>query len=215
MYLSWLLDAIKIDGTFEKIIMMLPYTVFHEFEEIQDNKNYDYPRPIYNEIVKQQQRDIFDTSLTLIFIYRDFCWSLAVLVDFDKANVEPNKKPITDSNPEPSTEKNDELSNRPKTLYFVIRSFTNNIDPRNKLDSRHADKFMENKITSFVDYCWRKRLSLLPRNDGNILPKSYPVTETNSMIPSLSADTTGKHTATMFNYFVQYCLHKMLETKPI
>ena len=116
---------------------------------------------------------------------------------------------------EPSIEKDDELSNRQKILYFAIRSFTNNIDPRNKLDSKHADKFMKKKITSFVDYCWRKRLSLLPRNDGNILPKSYPVTETNSMIPSLSADTTGKHTATMFNYFVQYCLHTMLETKLI
>ena len=182
--------------------MMLPYTVFHEFEEIQDNKNYDYPTPIYNDIVEQQQRDIFDTSLTLIFIYRDFCWSLAVLVDFDTANVGSNKKPITDSSPEPSTEKNDKLSNKPKILYFAIRSFTNNIDPTMKLDKRHADKFMEKKITSFVDYCWGKRLSLLVGNDGDIVPKSYPVPKPNSMIPSLSAETTGKHTATMFNYFV-------------
>ena len=67
-------------------------------------------------------------------------------MDFDKANVEPNKKPITDSNLEPSTEKNDELSNRPKILYFTICSFTNNIDPKNKLDSSHADKFMEKRL---------------------------------------------------------------------
>ena len=121
-------------------------------------------------------------------------------MDFDKANVEPNKKPISDSNPEPSTEKNDERSNRPKILYFAIRLFTNNIDPKNKLDSSHADKFMEKKITPFVDYCLGKRLSLLPGNDGNIFPKSYPVTEPNFMIPSLFADTTGKHTETMFSY---------------
>ena len=54
------------------------------------------------------------------------------------------------------------------------------------------------KIKSFVDYCWGKRLSLLLGND--IYPESYPVQEPNSMIPSLSAETTGKHTETMFNY---------------
>ena len=143
LYLSWLLDTSKIDNKSTNSIMMLPFTVFHEFEEIQDTKNDKYPTSIYNNIVEQQQRDIFDTLLTLIFFYSDFCWSLAVLVDFDKANIEQNNKPITDSNLEPGTEKNDELSNRPKILYFAIHTFTKNIDPKNKLDSRHADIFME------------------------------------------------------------------------
>ena len=146
LYLFWLLDTSKIDDKSAQSIMMLPFTVFHDFEVIQDNKNDKCPMSIYDNLVVQQQQDIFDTSLTLIFIYWDFCWSLAVLVDFDKANINPNKKPFTDSNWEPHTEKNDKQSNRPKILYFAIRTFTKNIDPKNKLDSKHAEIFIEKKI---------------------------------------------------------------------
>ena len=196
LYLSWLLDTSKIDDKSPKSIMMLPFTVFHEFEVIQDNKNDGCPTSIYDDLVKQQQRDIFNTSLSLIFIYRDFCWSLAVLVDFDKANIDPNKKPITDSNQEPRKEKNDKQSNQPKILYFALRTFTKNIDPTIKIVNRHADLFMEKKIKSFINSCWQKRLKRISGNHNH--PKSYPEVEAYSMIPSLSSEATGTHTKPMF-----------------
>ena len=100
LYLSWLLHTCKIDNISSKSIMMLPFTIFREFEVINDNTNDECSTYMYDDLVKLQKRDIFDTSLGLIFIYREFCWSLAVLVDFDKGNIDSNKKQITDSNQE-------------------------------------------------------------------------------------------------------------------
>ena len=60
------------------------------------------------------------------------------------------KKPIRDGNLEPCTKKNDKLSNRPKILHFAIRTFTKNIDPKNKLDSKHADIFIEKRLSHLL-----------------------------------------------------------------
>ena len=92
LYLSQLLHTCKIHNRSSKCIMMLPFTIFCEFEEINDNKSDQCATSLYDDLVTKQKRDIFDTSLVFIFIYREFCWSLAVLVDFDKGSNDSNKK---------------------------------------------------------------------------------------------------------------------------
>ena len=89
LYLTWLLHTCdrKINNKFSKSIMILPYSIFREFEEINDNKNDQCATSLYDDLVKIQKRNIFDASLVIIFIYREFCWSLAVLVDFDKCTI--------------------------------------------------------------------------------------------------------------------------------
>ena len=181
LYLTWLLHTCdrKINNKFSKSIMILPYSIFREFEEINDNKNDQCATSLYDDLVEIQKRNIFDASLVIIFIYREFCWSLAVLVDFDKCDIEGI----------------DKHSKRPSVFYFALRTFTKDIDPKIKMNDKHADMYMEKKIKSFVDSCWDKRLSYFAENHDQ--PESYPI-ESYSMIPSLSSEATGKHTKPKF-----------------
>ena len=92
LYLSWLLHTCKIHNRSLKSIMMLPFSIFRKFEVINYNTNNLCATSLYNDLVKKQKRDIFDISLVFIFIYWEFCWSLAVLVDFGKVTSIPIKK---------------------------------------------------------------------------------------------------------------------------
>ena len=82
-YLSWLLVSNGIHNQFMKNIMILPFTIYLEFEKKKnDNNNNNLASPLYNNLVKKEKEDIFDTSLVFLFIYRDSCWLLAVFYNF-------------------------------------------------------------------------------------------------------------------------------------
>ena len=76
--------------------MILPYTIFQEFEDNNNHKTNNCTSTMYNQLVEKEKWNIFDTSLVFIFIFRKFYWSLAVLVDFKLGNLESDPKPTLD-----------------------------------------------------------------------------------------------------------------------
>ena len=98
-----------------KNIMILPSTIYREFENNnKDNNNKDLASPLYDDLVKKENRDIFDSSLVFIFIYRDFCWSLAVLVNSQKEGA-------TTMTPTRDPQKDVVLPNQAVLFYFALR----------------------------------------------------------------------------------------------
>ena len=98
--------------------MILPYTIYREFENNNnDNNNNDLASPLYGDLAKKEKRDIFDTSLVFIFIYRDFCWLLAVLINFNKdaTATRDQQKSVPPK--------------KPSVFYFALRTFSKNLDP--------------------------------------------------------------------------------------
>ena len=205
-YLSWLLVSNRINKQLMKNIMILPFNIYREFEKNnKDNTNEDLASPLYDDLVKKEQRDIFDSSLVFIFIYREFCWSLAVLVN-------SQKKGAAAITPSPDAQKDVVQPNQAVLFYFALRPCSKNLDPDRVNNQEHADRTMEMKIKSFVRTCWNKRCS--PSVDNEILPTDIGFrVETYSMIPLLfNSISSGKYNqALIFNiifyiiYYISLC----------
>ena len=65
LYLSWLLLTNKIPNKSLEDIMILPYTIFQEFEDNNKHKTDDCTSAMYDQLVEKEKRNIFDTSLYL------------------------------------------------------------------------------------------------------------------------------------------------------
>ena len=112
-----------------------------------------------------------------LYFFRDFCWSLAILADFNQCNIGSNGKQTFDKDKEYLVDSGDVQNNvqkkTPSVFYFPLRIFTKNKDPTTKIDDKYADLLMEKKLKSFVDLCWNKRGSRFPNHSYH--PKSFPV----------------------------------------
>ena len=165
--------------------MILPYTIFRKFEDNSDNKNDALISSMYNDLVLKKKRDIFGTLFVFIFNFWDFCWSLAVLVNFNQCNIGSNSKQTVDMNLGYVVDSHDEQNNVQKkklsVFYFALCIFTKNKDPTTKIDDKHADLLMEKKLNSFIDLCWKKRCSSSPNHSYH--PKRVSVVIFQNQIP--------------------------------
>ena len=88
LYLSWLLLTNRIHNKYLDDIMILPYTIFCEFEDNSDNKNDALTSSIYDDLVFKKRLNIFDASLVFIFIFGIFVgWRRFLLVSINVTSI--------------------------------------------------------------------------------------------------------------------------------
>ena len=67
LHLSWLLHTNRICNKSLDDIMILPYTIFREFDEDSDNKNGTLTSSMYDDLVLKQKQNIFDAKIFCIY----------------------------------------------------------------------------------------------------------------------------------------------------
>ena len=89
-YLSWLLASeVVCNKQLINNSMILPHTLFHAFESGDRNVMF---LSMYNNFFEKQERNIVDTSLVFLFLYKKKKWSLAVLLNLKELSEAKNQQ---------------------------------------------------------------------------------------------------------------------------